>query len=51
MKLGAFVMPSHPPERELMAGYRWDLEQLVLPGRLGFHEASARPAASERCWS
>lgn len=39
MKLGAFVMPSHPPERPLMEGYRWDLEHLVLLDRLGFHEA------------
>jgi alkanesulfonate monooxygenase SsuD/methylene tetrahydromethanopterin reductase-like flavin-dependent oxidoreductase (luciferase family) len=39
MKLGAFVMPSHPPERSLIDGYRWDLEHLVLLDRLGFHEA------------
>ena len=39
MKLGAFVMPSHPPERPLMEGYRWDLEQLVRLDELGFHEA------------
>lgn len=39
MKLGAFTMPSHPPERPLMDGYRWDLEQLVTLDRLGFHEA------------
>ena len=39
MKLGAFVMPSHPPERSLIDGYRWDLEQLQLLDRLGFREA------------
>ena len=32
-------MPSHPPERALLDGYRWDLEHLVLLDRLGFHEA------------
>jgi alkanesulfonate monooxygenase SsuD/methylene tetrahydromethanopterin reductase-like flavin-dependent oxidoreductase (luciferase family) len=39
MKLGAFAMPSHPPERSLLDGFRWDLEQLVTLDRLGFHEA------------
>jgi alkanesulfonate monooxygenase SsuD/methylene tetrahydromethanopterin reductase-like flavin-dependent oxidoreductase (luciferase family) len=39
VKLGAFVMPSHPPERELMDGYRWDLEHLALLDRMGFEEA------------
>jgi alkanesulfonate monooxygenase SsuD/methylene tetrahydromethanopterin reductase-like flavin-dependent oxidoreductase (luciferase family) len=39
MKLGAFVMPSHPPERELAAGVAWDLRQLQVLDRLGFHEA------------
>jgi alkanesulfonate monooxygenase SsuD/methylene tetrahydromethanopterin reductase-like flavin-dependent oxidoreductase (luciferase family) len=39
VKLGAFVMPSHPPERALIDGYRWDLEHLVQLDRLGFHEA------------
>jgi len=39
MKLGAFVMPSHPPERSLVDGFRWDLEHLALLDRLGFREA------------
>jgi alkanesulfonate monooxygenase SsuD/methylene tetrahydromethanopterin reductase-like flavin-dependent oxidoreductase (luciferase family) len=39
MKLGAFVMPSHPPERGLYEGYQWDLEHLALLDRMGFHEA------------
>jgi alkanesulfonate monooxygenase SsuD/methylene tetrahydromethanopterin reductase-like flavin-dependent oxidoreductase (luciferase family) len=39
LKLGAFVMPSHPPERSLVEGYRWDLENLALLDRMGFHEA------------
>jgi alkanesulfonate monooxygenase SsuD/methylene tetrahydromethanopterin reductase-like flavin-dependent oxidoreductase (luciferase family) len=39
MYLGAFVMPSHPPERTIHEGIQWDLEQLALLDRLGFHEA------------
>jgi alkanesulfonate monooxygenase SsuD/methylene tetrahydromethanopterin reductase-like flavin-dependent oxidoreductase (luciferase family) len=39
LKLGAFVMPSHPPERPLIDGYRWDLEHLSLLDRKGFREA------------
>jgi alkanesulfonate monooxygenase SsuD/methylene tetrahydromethanopterin reductase-like flavin-dependent oxidoreductase (luciferase family) len=39
VKLGAFVMPSHPPERSIVDGARWDLAQLEHLDRLGFHEA------------
>jgi len=39
VKLGAFVMPSHPPERSVVDGYRWDLDNLALLDRLGFREA------------
>ena len=39
MKLGAFFMPSHPPERPLFDALQWDLEQLEQLDRLGFHEA------------
>jgi alkanesulfonate monooxygenase SsuD/methylene tetrahydromethanopterin reductase-like flavin-dependent oxidoreductase (luciferase family) len=39
VKLGAFVMPSHPPERPLYEGYRWDLDHLTLLDRMGFREA------------
>ena len=39
MQLGAFVMPSHPPERSIRDGIEWDLEHLALLDRLGFHEA------------
>ena len=28
MKLGLFLMPSHPPERGLKAGQEWDLEMI-----------------------
>ncbi len=39
LKLGAFLMPSHPPERPVLAGHRWDLEELQRLDRLGFAEA------------
>jgi alkanesulfonate monooxygenase SsuD/methylene tetrahydromethanopterin reductase-like flavin-dependent oxidoreductase (luciferase family) len=39
MKLGMFSMPSHPPERDLLAGHNWDLEVLRLADRLGYEEA------------
>jgi len=39
MKLGIFLMPSHPPERGLKAGQDWDLEMLRVADRLGYSEA------------
>jgi len=39
MKLGLFMMPSHPPERGLRAGHEWDLEVLRVADRLGYDEA------------
>src|SRR5258706_12678031 len=39
MKLGAFMMPSHPPERGIVAGIDYDLAQLRLLDGLGFREA------------
>src|SRR4030095_230474 len=39
MKLGAFIMPSHPPERGIRAGIDYDLAQLRLLDQLGFAEA------------
>jgi hypothetical protein len=39
MKLGALLMPSHPPEREVADGQRWDLEELERLDALGFEEA------------
>jgi len=39
MKLGLFLMPSHPPERDLREGHEWDLEVLCAADRLGYHEA------------
>jgi alkanesulfonate monooxygenase SsuD/methylene tetrahydromethanopterin reductase-like flavin-dependent oxidoreductase (luciferase family) len=39
MKVGVFMMPSHPPERDLLAGHQWDLEHLEYIDQLGFDEA------------
>ncbi|HZO80859.1 MAG TPA: LLM class flavin-dependent oxidoreductase [Candidatus Binataceae bacterium] len=39
MELGLFLMPSHPPERDLMAGQQWDLAVLRAADRLGYSEA------------
>ena len=44
MKLGIFLMPSHPPERGLKAGQDWDLEVLRTADRLGYTEALDRRA-------
>jgi len=39
MDYGLFLMPSHPPERELFQAHQWDLDALVLADKLGFSEA------------
>src|SRR5205085_162372 len=39
MDYGLFTMPSHPPERSLFAGHRWDLQVLRWADELGFSEA------------
>ena len=39
MKLGALLMPSHPPEQAIADGQRWDLEELERLDALGFEEA------------
>ena len=39
MKYGMFMMPSHPPERELYAAHQWDLDCLQMADELGFSEA------------
>lgn len=39
MKVGVFMMPSHPPERSFYEGHMWDLEHLELCDKLGFDEA------------
>ncbi len=39
MQVGAFLMPTHPPETAVAAGQAWDLEELERLDRLGFAEA------------
>ncbi len=39
MRLGAFLMPSHPPERSISEGIALDLEELERLDALGFSEA------------
>ena len=39
MQYGLFTMPSHPPERSLYDGHRWDLQTLRWADELGFSEA------------
>ena len=39
MQYGLFTMPSHPPERGLYDGHRWDLQTLRWADKLGFSEA------------
>jgi len=39
MQYGLFTMPSHPPERPLYDGHRWDLDTLRWADELGFSEA------------
>jgi alkanesulfonate monooxygenase SsuD/methylene tetrahydromethanopterin reductase-like flavin-dependent oxidoreductase (luciferase family) len=39
MKVGLFLMPSHPPERSTWDAHQWDLDCLALADSLGFSEA------------
>ena len=39
MKIGLFVMPMHPPGRDLLAAHRWDLDVIQLADELGYAEA------------
>ena len=39
MKLGAFLMPTHPPEQSICGGQAWDLDEIAELDRLGFAEA------------
>jgi alkanesulfonate monooxygenase SsuD/methylene tetrahydromethanopterin reductase-like flavin-dependent oxidoreductase (luciferase family) len=39
MNLGAFLMPSHPPERSIQDGLSWDLEEIERLDRYSFQEA------------
>jgi alkanesulfonate monooxygenase SsuD/methylene tetrahydromethanopterin reductase-like flavin-dependent oxidoreductase (luciferase family) len=39
MDLGLFAMPAHPPERDLKAGFEWDLQVIRWLDQLGYKEA------------
>ncbi len=39
MKLGTFMMPLHPPEKDRTVGYEEDIEFVVRADELGFSEA------------
>ena len=39
MEYGLFMMPSHPPERNIYDAHQWDLDYLVLADELGYDEA------------
>jgi alkanesulfonate monooxygenase SsuD/methylene tetrahydromethanopterin reductase-like flavin-dependent oxidoreductase (luciferase family) len=39
MRLGALLMPAHPPERDIREGQAWDLEEIERLDAFGFQEA------------
>lgn len=39
MKYGLFMMPNHPPERNIYDAHQWDLDYLGLADELGYEEA------------
>ena len=39
MRIGMFLMPSHPPERSTYDAHHWDIDTLVLADELGYTEA------------
>ena len=39
MKAGLFLMPSHPPEREIYEAHQLDLDTISLADELGYQEA------------
>ena len=38
MEYGLFMMPSHPPERNIYDAHQWDLECLVQADELGYSD-------------
>ena len=39
MNYGLFMMPNHPPERNIYDSHQWDLDYLTLVDKLGYDEA------------
>ncbi len=38
MKIGLFMMPSHPPERPIADAHEWDIRNIEHAEKVGFHE-------------
>jgi alkanesulfonate monooxygenase SsuD/methylene tetrahydromethanopterin reductase-like flavin-dependent oxidoreductase (luciferase family) len=49
MKLGIFMMPLHPPERDPLRTLQEDREAILLADRLGFHDAFVGEHLTDRC--
>src|SRR6185369_14595448 len=49
MRLGVFMMPMHPAEREPARTLREDRETVILADRLGFHDAFVGEHLTDRC--
>ncbi|HYT15747.1 MAG TPA: LLM class flavin-dependent oxidoreductase [Burkholderiales bacterium] len=49
MRLGIFMMPLHPPQRDPLHTLQEDREAVVLADRLGFHDAFVGEHLTDRC--
>src|SRR3954465_14821415 len=49
MRLGLFMIPMHPAERDPVQTLREDRETILLADRLGFHDAFVGEHLTDRC--
>jgi alkanesulfonate monooxygenase SsuD/methylene tetrahydromethanopterin reductase-like flavin-dependent oxidoreductase (luciferase family) len=49
MRLGLFMMPMHPAERDAVQTLQEDRETVILADRLGFHDAFVGEHLTDRC--
>src|SRR5207302_6558090 len=49
MRLGLFMMPMHPAERDPVHTLQEDREAIILADRLGFHDAFVGEHLTDRC--
>ena len=49
MRLGLFMMPMHPAERDPAQTLEEDRESILLADRLGFHDAFVGEHLTDRC--
>src|SRR5713226_656869 len=49
MRLGLFMMPMHPAERDPAQTLQEDREAIILADRLGFHDAFVGEHLTDRC--